>query len=263
MKKIGLVGAGAIGSMIARRLGSDFSGIARLWGIVDIDSDRESFQRRCCKIRRRFDLESLADACDLLIEAAGAHAAGEVARAALSRGKDVLVMSSGGILKDIGRLRRLAISRGGHLYVPSGAIAGLDGLTSAMAGRVSAVTLVTSKSPLSLSGVKGIMPAAIKKPTVVFEGSAAQAVKRFPKNINVSATVSMAGLWSSRTRVKIVAVPGLKENTHELTVRGDFGTLTARSSNFPDPSNPKTSRLAALSAVATLRKIFSPIKVGT
>jgi aspartate dehydrogenase len=98
---------------------------------------------------------------------------------------------------------------------------------------------------------------------VLYEGNAREAVKKFPANVNVSAAIALAGIGADKTTVKIVSDPGIKENIHEVSVRGDFGACTFRFKNLPSPDNPRTSLLAALSAIATLKRLSSSVEVGT
>jgi aspartate dehydrogenase len=89
-------------------------------------------------------------------------------------------------------------------------------------------------------------------------------VKLFPANINVAALLSLAGLGSQKTNVKIIADPNVDRNIHQIEARGKFGKITTSVENVPDQSNPKTSRLAILSAIECLRQICSEdIRIGT
>jgi aspartate dehydrogenase len=164
-------------------------------------------------------------------------------------------------------IRRMASEHGSKVYLPSGAISGLDGLKSASSGSIKSVTLTTTKSPESLEGApfireKKIDLKGLKGPTTIFEGSAAEAVRAFPANVNVAATLCLAAR-EGNVRVRIIADPNIKVNRHEIVAEGDFGQMTTRVENVPSPKNPKTSYLAALSAIATLRSIVEPIKIGT
>ena len=109
----------------------------------------------------------------------------------------------------------------------------------------------------------GIKLETIEKETLLFEGTASEAVKAFPANVNVAATISLAGIGFERTKVRVIADPTLSRNVHEITVEGEFGKLSTRVENLPSPENPKTSYLAALSAISTLKKILSPVQIGT
>ena len=212
-------------------------------------------------------LETLARRSDLLIEAASGKAAAGLLPVLIRRRRAALMLSTGGLLSQPDRLRTLA-RKGIPLYLPSGALAGLDAVKAAASGRLRSVTLTTRKSPRSLAGAPGILRRKIRleklrKPTVVFRGSALRAAKEFPQNINVAATLALAGLGAIRTRVKIIADPGLRTNIHEVEAVGDFGRLTTRTENLPSPKNPKSSLLAVRSAAATLKQILNPLKVGT
>ena len=87
-------------------------------------------------------------------------------------------------------------------------------------------------------------------------------MKAFPSNVNVAATLFLAAR-GCEVRVKVVADPGIHVNRHEVVVEGDFGQISTIVENIPSPKNPKTSYLAALSAIATLRSIMEPMKIGT
>jgi aspartate dehydrogenase len=155
-----------------------------------------------------------------------------------------------------------------RVYFPSGAIAGLDAIKGAKESRIDSVTLTTYKSPSALQGApylarEGIKLSEIKEKTTLFEGSCREAVKAFPQNINVAASLAFAGVGLEKTRVRVVVDPALKRNVHQIVVEGDFGRLETRTQNLPSPINPKTSYLAVLSAIATLKGIVNPLKVGT
>ena len=105
--------------------------------------------------------------------------------------------------------------------------------------------------------------AALTEPLILFEGPASQAVKKFPKNVNVAATLSLAGLGPDRTTVKVVADPSIERNTHTIHATGDFGELNVSVANVPSLRNPRTSHLAALSAIATLKNLWGSRRVGT
>ncbi len=212
----------------------------------------------------------LIDVVDLVVECASQSAVREVAIPALKKGKDVMIMSIGALADEglLRQIRDLARKNDCRVYLPSGAIVGLDGLKSASITKIKSVTLTTRKSPASLKGAPYIVQHninldALKKATILFEGSAEDAVKGFPANVNVAATLSLASIGAKRTKVRIIADPTLKRNVHEILVEGDFGRFETRVENVPSPSNPKTSYLAALSAIATLKKIAEPIQIGT
>jgi aspartate dehydrogenase len=166
------------------------------------------------------------------------------------------------------QIKSLALEHNCKVYLPSGAIVGLDGLKSASIGGINSVMLTTRKPPSGLQGApyierQGIDLSSLKRATVIFEGCAEDAVKGFPANVNVAATLSLAGIGAKRTKIRIIADPAISRNVHEIHVEGEFGRFETRAENIPSPSNPRTSYLAALSAVATLKKIAEPVQIGT
>jgi aspartate dehydrogenase len=143
----------------------------------------------------------------------------------------------------------------------------LDGLKSASIGTIERISLTTTKNPKGLEGAPYILQQkidlrALTQAAVVFEGAASEAVRGFPANVNVAATLSLAARGVP-VHVKIVADPNIHVNRHEIVVEGEFGKIFTKVENVPSPSNPKTSYLAALSAIATLRSIVEPVKIGT
>lgn len=264
--KIGIIGCGAIGSELSKAIGRQIPE-ANLIALADIDEEKakklsETFPRN----PQVLSLEELINQVDLVIECASSSASAEIAERTLSQGKDILVMSVGGLLGKE-NLFQLAREKNCRIYLPSGALTGLDGVKSAAAGRIDSVTLTTRKPPAGLKGApylmkKGIDLNSLTEEKVIFEGTAEEAVEGFPRNINVAATLSLAGVGAAHTRVRIVADPKISRNVHEVEVEGEFGRLVSRTENLPSPSNPKTSFLAILSAIATLKAIVSPVKVG-
>ena len=152
------------------------------------------------------------------------------------------------------------------IHLPSGAIAGLDGIKS-VKDELESVTLTTTKHPRSLKGAKffenhDVDLDIISKPTEIFSGTARQAAVQFPANINVAALLSLAGLGGNLTQVKIIADPDTDKNTHQINAKGKFGEMSFTITNLPNPDNPKTSRLAILSAIEKLRDICSENRLG-
>jgi aspartate dehydrogenase len=162
----------------------------------------------------------------------------------------------------------LAKKSGSRVFIPSGAVCAIDGLKAAGCGKIKKVVLTTRKPLEAFSDIpyiarKKIALNKIKKDTVIFQGDAASAIKAFPQNINIAATVSLAGVGPHKTQVRIVASPHITRNIHELEVESASGRIFSRTENIVHPDNPKTSYLAVLSAMATLKNILEPIKIGT
>jgi len=266
--RVGIVGCGAIGGLLAEACEKGLKDKVAIAGVCDIDSQRaSSLKRKLGTGPPILSLERLIQRSDLVVEAASAGASAEIAKKTVSCGKDIMVMSTGGLLGRVGLFREAA-RKGCRVYIPSGAIFGLDGVKAAAIGRIRSATLTTRKPSRGLEGApyikqRNINLKAIKKEEVIFEGSASEAVKAFPKNVNVSAVLSLAGIGASRTRVRIVVSPKSSRNVHEIEVEGDFGRAHTRCENVPSKRNPKTSMLAALSAIATLKGIVEPVRIGT
>jgi aspartate dehydrogenase len=265
--RVGIVGCGVIGTELAQAIDREIED-AQLVTLTDIDEKKAKELADSLEEKPKILLlDELIKESDLIIEAASKDVVSSLARKVIEQGKDIMIMSVGGLLGNEDILD-LARKKDCKIYLPSGALAGLDGVKSASIGRIDSVTLTTRKPPEGLRGApyiirKKIDLDAINKETVIFEGTAAEAVKGFPKNINVSAALSLAGIGAEKTRVKIIVDPGIKRNIHEIEVKGEFGRLVSRTENLPSPKNPKTSYLACLSAIATLKGIVSSIKVGT
>lgn len=258
--KVGIVGCGAIGSFLAEELKDTV--------LFDRNRDRARELADRTGSSAVTSLEELVDRSDLVVEAAAPVAVPDVARAALGAGRNLMVMSVSALLDDDLRdeVVTLAEDGGGQIHTPSGAICGLDGVKAAATRDVESAVLTTRKPPEALAGapgVEGIDLDGLTGEETVFEGPAREAVKLFPRNVNVSASLSLAGIGPDRTRVRIVADSSLDRNVHEVRVRGDFGELVTRVENVPSPDNPKTSYLAPMSALATIRGIEIGLKVGT
>ena len=154
-----------------------------------------------------------------------------------------------------------------RILVPSGAIAGLDGVKGARIGQVTSVTMETRKPPRGLAGAPWIVQRkidldAITTETLVFEGPATEACRAFPANVNVLAALSLAGIGPELTRIRIFAVPGLARNVHRVAIQGEFGRLTVEIENVPS-ENPRTGKVSYLSAIALLHDLNAPLRVGT
>lgn len=271
MLKIGIIGCGFIGGQICRNI-DEGTVNAELYALCDSSESKvlelAASLKRCSPAS--MEIEELLRSVDLVIECASQKAVRFIVPQALEAGRDVMVLSVGALadqeLRE--RLFKLAKQNNCKLYFPSGAVAGIDGINSASAAGISSVTLTTSKPPSGLAGAPyiaemGIELEKIEKETLLFEGPASEAVKAFPANVNVAATISLAGIGFERTKVRVIADPTLSRNVHEITVEGEFGKFTTKVENLPSPDNPRTSYLAALSAISTLKKILSPIQIGT
>ncbi|PFJ05312.1 aspartate dehydrogenase [Bacillus cereus] len=260
--KLGLIGCGNIGQFLLKAINRD--GFLPGGEIVSIYARREEI---ASQLAEEFEAQSYRDVdsllhsdVDLVIEAATIEAAEEYALKVLEGGKDLL-LSSIGVMADAAfeeRAREICQRNNVSVFLPSGAIGGLDVLKSAKAiNGLKSVSITTRKSPNALPP-----GASLEKETVLFEGTADEAIKQFPRNINVAIVLSLAGLGSKKTQVKIIADPNVVKNSHLIEASGSFGKLKLEVENNPMPNNPKTSYLAALSVLATLQNKDNSVQVG-
>lgn len=265
MLRVGLLGLGAIGRPLARALAAGVPGCV-LAGVTSRDAARaRGFLQDLPGTPPWLPLPALLETADLVVEAAGQAALAAAAAEILAARRDVLVLSVGALL-DHPEWVELAARHGARIHVPSGAIAGLDGLKgAAVAGHLERVLVETRKPPRALAGAPGVMGLdldGLAGETLVFDGTARGACRAFPANVNVVAAVSLAGLGPDRTRVRVYCVPGLERNRHTVTAEGAFGRLRIEVENVPS-ENPRTGRLAYLSTLAYLRDLGATLRVGT
>ena len=262
---IGIVGCGAIGRAILRAVGDGRLAV-KVAGVTSRNRDKATaFLDTLPHPPPWLPLDALIERAGLVIEAAGGELVPMLAEKAFGAGKDLLVISTGALLEHP-QVMDLARETGCRLILPSGAIAGIDGIKSACAGRVEHVTITTRKPPGALKGAPyleqhGIDLDAITEETEVYYGPVREACKGFPANVNVSATVSLAGLGPERTMIRILAVPGLKMNCHTIEVAGEFGTLKVEITNVPT-ENPRTGKLTAMSMVRAVADALDPVRIG-
>lgn len=267
MLKVGIVGAGTIGRTVAQAI--DRGEVrAELVGITGRTPEKARVLADSLACRPPvLDLDELIARAGLIVEAAGGEALETIAPRTLERGKDLMVLSGGALL---GRddWFALADARRARIFVPSGAIVGLDGVKAACLGPITSVTIESRKPPAGLKGSPYVVEHHIDldsftQETLIFEGTAMDACKAFPANVNVSAALSLAGIGPQATRVKVFCVPGGRFNMHDIVVEGDFGSMRTHIENVPTETNPRTGRLAAMSAVAMLKGVTATLSVGT
>lgn len=266
--KVGIAGLGAIGLKVARTI--DVGGIPGLTLAAVSVRDMDKATRNLAGLTTRPQLTSLAalaQIADVIVECIPARHFRDVAEPAVAAGKVFMPLSVGALL-DHFDLVDLAHKTGARIIVPSGAILGLDAIRAVAEGDVSSVTILTRKPPSGLEGApllveRGLSVAEIKEPLRVFAGSAREAIKGFPANVNVAVAVSLAGIGPDRTRIEVWADPNVTRNTHTILVKSDSSDLTMTIENIPSKENPRTGTITALSVIAALRRLTAPLVVGT
>jgi aspartate dehydrogenase len=265
-KRIAIAGLGEIGKTVARKLAQGIPGLV-LSAIVTRDRakaqawlDHEGIS--CSLIA----LEALPDHADLVVECAPAAILDQICRPMLNAGKQVMVLSASALLPRPD-LIELARAKDGQIIVPTGALVGFDAVSAAAEGTIGSVQMVTRKPPNGLAGApylvaNGISLDGLNSALCVFKGSARDAAAAFPANVNVVAALSLAGIGPDRTTIEIWADPAVTRNCHQIRVESDSASFTMAIENVPS-ENPRTGRITALSVIAALRKLGSPLQVGT
>jgi len=241
-KKVGIIGCGAIATLIAEAVERKLVVCDEL---ILFDQDEKKAEK--LKGSLRFPVTVVGGVEELLmfkpkvvVEAASQRAAREYAGRIIAEGVDLIVMSTGALLG-----LNLASSK---LHVPSGAIGGLDALSSAALAGVYEVVLTSRKNPRALEMDN-------KEATVVYEGTAEEAARLYPREMNVAATLALT-VKPAKVSVQVVSDPAVQRNTHEFKVKWRFGEMFLRFANDPHPDNPRTSALAAWSAIKLLQNLL-------
>jgi len=265
--KIGIVGCGAIGSGVASYIDKKLlpSAVVSCLADKDIKAAR-NLQKKLRSAPKIYDTVDLVKKVDLVVETASGPAASFLLKKVITYRKDLIILSVGALI-DKASLLKKAAERKINIYVSSGAVSGIDGLGALSMGNIEKVSLTTSKPPRGLIGAdylkkKGIDLTNLKKERIVFKGGVKEAIKHFPKNINVAVAISLASAFKN-VEVCIKADPKLKRNVHHIVVDSQEAKLSIRVENIPSKTNPKTSALAILSTQQLLKKIFSPLKIGS
>ena len=260
MRRLTLIGFGAIGRSVYQRL----QGHARLRVDAVVVSPRSLADTQAAVAPGTRVCTSVPEDATLVLECAGHGALLAHVLPALEQGVECAVLSVGA-LSEPGLPEQLADAarRGGaQLHLLPGAIGGVDAIAAARLAGLDAVTYTGRKPP---AGWRGTPAQALvdldnlQVPFVIFEGSARDAARTYPKNANVAATLSLAGLGLDATRVRLIADPGVRENIHEIDVRGAFGEMQLTMRGKPLADNPKTSALTVLSALRFLENRVAPL----
>lgn len=255
--KIGIAGMGAIGSVVAQALVDGIEGY-KLTCVSDLEpSDKFDISY--------VDLSTLVERCDIIVEALPPKAVPELSTLALDHGKDLIVISSSALLMFPEILERHKVSDG-RIIVPSGALCGLDGVSALKQMGIKSARIASTKPPLGYSGAPYIVEQnidldGITEKTKIFAGYATEAAKAFPANVNVAATLSLAGIGPEKTWVEVWADPAANGNSHAIEVIGGYSQINATVTNTPDPNNPKSSMLAAQSIISILKKTTEPFVI--
>ncbi|THE13428.1 aspartate dehydrogenase [Bacillus timonensis] len=257
--KIGVIGAGAIATFLLKEINQNQHENLEINSILVRNKEKYGVLESNFGVKLFTDLQAFLDSeIDIVVEAANIDAVKTLLPSVMKK-KDVVLISIGALADEalLTELSTLVKEYKNVVHLPSGAIGGLDLLQNAHAlGAVKSVLLTTRKPASSL------IDGPIDEAKVVFEGKAIDAIKQFPKNMNVSIVLSLAGVGIEKTSVCLVADPHIEKNIHQVEIVGDFGEATFSITNNPLPDNPKTSYLAAMSILGTLNRMNDKLRIG-
>jgi aspartate dehydrogenase len=264
--RIAIVGLGPIGKRVAEALDRGIDGLVLVAVSAQNPEKHRSWLADLANTPAVLPIDALSDVADIVIECAPGKLVRSIVEPFVTRGKTAVVLSAGALL-DHEDLIELAKQHGGQIVVPTGALIGLDAMTAAAVGNIHSVRMVTRKPVTGLAGAPYIVEnnidiETITEPLRIFEGSAREAAKGFPANLNVAVALSLAGIGPDRTRLEIWADPTVTRNMHRVDVESDSARFSMSIENIPS-ENPKTGRITALSVIAWLRKQRAPLRVGT
>jgi len=264
--RVSIAGLGAVGKALVRRLDEGVYGL-QLHAVAVRDREKAAETLRALKHPVRIvSIPELVEGADVVVECAPAELVVQIAEPVLRAGKTLVVLSAGALLDNM-KLVDLAREHGGQIIVPTGALLGLDAVTAAAEGKIHSVRMITRKPVRGLVGAPYLVDNKINiegvtSPVQVFSGNARDAAKGFPANLNVVVALALAGIGPDRTELEIWADPALTRNTHVIEVDSDAASFSMSIQNIPT-ENPKTGRITAQSVLAALRKLRSPLRVGT
>jgi aspartate dehydrogenase len=265
-QRVAIAGLGAIGQVLGRALDEGIPGVRLAAVAARNPATAAAFLATLSRVVPVVALDALVDHADIVIECAPSELLGQIAAPVLQAGKRLVVLSVGGLLANP-QLEQIAERHGGQILVPTGALIGLDAVIAAGEGTIHSVRMITRKPPRALLGApylaeNSIDVSGITAPLRVFSGTAREAAKGFPANLNVAAALSLAGIGPDRTVLEIWADPTVTRNSHRIEVESDSASFSMTIENIPS-DNPRTGRITALSVIALLRKLSAPVRVGT
>jgi len=264
--RVAVAGLGAIGTSVVRALDRGIEGLTLTAVSAQNAAKHRGWLDQLTSTPEVLPIEKLAEVADIVVECAPSKLVRSIVAPVVKSGKTAVVLSVGALL-DNEDLIDLAKENGGQIVVPTGALIGLDAVTAAAEGTIHSVRLVTRKPLQGLAGAPHLVEnkieiAGLTEPLRIFEGTAREAARGFPANLNVGVALSLAGIGADLTRVEIWADPTVTRNTHRIEVDSCSARFSMSIENIPS-ENPKTGRITALSVIACLRKQRASLRIGT
>lgn len=266
MKKIGIAGFGTIGRAVGKWVAQQPD--LELVGVIGGDAAKAARGVQDLGLKAPvLSPEELAGAADIIVETAPTEAFRDIVVPALTAGATVVTVSAAALIENMDVVD-IARQSGGRIIMATGALLGLDAVRAAAKGEIHSVTMITRKPPKSLVGApevvrQGVDLMTLTEPLMLFDGSARDGARGFPANVNVAAALALAGIGPDRTQLQIWADPGLERNTHRILVDADSASFELRIQNIPTVEKPGTGRITALSVIAAVEGLTSPLKIGS
>lgn len=262
--KLAIIGSGSLGTIIGKVVSQDLSDNYEVLGVLSgrIENAEKLANKIDCKAYKSLD-EVINDNPDYVIEAASPDVFKDIGVKVLANGVNIIPLSVGALADKefYNTIKATAVENDSRVYIPSGAVGGFDVLCASMSMEDAEVSITTDKSPQSLNGAPLLKGRKLseEKSEEIFNGSAKEAIKHFPENVNVAVTTALATTGVENTNVSINSIPGFKSNKHEIKLVGETVSVNVIVETTPSKNNPKSSTLAAYSVIGLLKNLVSPI----
>jgi aspartate dehydrogenase len=242
VKKVGLIGCGAIGTVLAEAIDRKLVVCDEL---VVFDTDAAKAQKLKHDLQFRVKIvgsidELLAAKPKVVVEAAGQQAVRDYYEKLVASNAQVIIMSTGALLN--------LNADDPKVHFPAGAIGGLDAIAAAANAGIDEVTLTSRKNPKALNKTN-------TEEAIIYEGTAKEAARQFPREMNVAATLALT-VKPVQVKVVVISDPKVTRNTHQIHVKWRYGDMQLQFENQPHPDNPHTSALAAWAAIRLLQTLL-------
>ncbi|MDV6012016.1 aspartate dehydrogenase domain-containing protein [Haloechinothrix sp. LS1_15] len=254
--RIGVIGAGSIGAVVAAKLREGAVPRAELAGISHKDPNPPDGLHA-------MPFDEMLDTADLVVECAGQQALATLGPRILDAGCDLLIVSVGA-LADQQLFERLLGAGPGAVHLSTGAIGGLDLLAAAAAmGPLHHVEIVTTKRAGSLiqpwmddDQARRLRHAAA--PVEVMRGPARTVTEAFPASANVAASVALAVRDWDVVEAAVVADPAAERTSHVITAEGAAGHYRFDITNQPSFRTPTSSRVVPYAVLSAIDGLVNP-----
>src|SRR5690606_14810641 len=201
---VGIAGLGNIGTEVARWLATSAPRSLHLVAVAGRDPAANAARLSGLGIEATATrVEALAGHCDVIVDCLAPEATGALLETCIDSGRTIVEVNAGVLLLQPEWMER-ARAAGTRLLVPAGAVAGVDALRAAAMGRIDTVRIRSSKPP---AGLDADNASGAQR---VFAGSAREACAAWPRNMNIAATLGLAGIGGERTQVEIWSDPALE-----------------------------------------------------